>query len=377
MITIADIQLYPVRLRPARSDAATTESDSDNSAYASVIVKVITDSSLVGFGEAINMPGRSVSAGMEALRLSAAALIGSDALNPNEIGRRIDNAVEGIQTQWPEVRAALEMAVYDLIGKVRRVPTYSVFGGAYRTEIEMCATLQAGKPEETAFEAKQLVKQGYRGLGISVGGESGSLEQDQRAVLAILDTVSDDIPVTVLANECWENAEQVRSFFAAILTNSFYGNLAVEQPLPRQDLDGHAELRETLPISVVLNQSVVSPQVMAQIAHDAAADRIALNVCHVGGLSRANKIVHTCDSAAIGVSVRAPFSTRLGLAAHAHLASIIRDPLPVDLGIDPTPTEDPFSGGFDMIDGRLVLGDRPGLGVDLDEEILTSMTIDA
>ena len=375
MIKVSDIQFYPIKLNSVRREGLSADLVSSRSSFDLVIVKVITDSSLVGFGEVISRSGSSSSGLMNVLKASAKALIGSDILNPNAMGRTFDDAIDDIRTTWSAVGAAFEMASFDLMGKARGVPAYSVLGGQYRTNLERSALLADVAPEEAALQAKKRIKEGFCGLKMSSRDGNRSAEQDLNTVLAVLDAVESDIHLNVLVGNKWENAEQVTSFFSSLLSDSFFGNVSVEQPLSPLDLDGLAKLREILPVSVVLSESVSSPDAMVQIAHHAAADRITLNISRVGGLSQAQKIVHICDAAAIGVSVCAPVGSRLGLSAHTHLASTIRDPLPIDIGNSLAPEREPFSGGFDMMGGRLVLGDQPGLGVDLNEDVLRAMVV--
>ncbi len=113
-----------------------------------------------------------------------------------------------------------------------------------------------------------------------------------------------------------------------------------------------------------------------QIAILGAADRIVVKVSRVGGLQRARQIVDICESAAIGVSIDTMPFTKLGDAAHCHLAATIRDHYPIDAEGHLWFERTPFVGGFTIADGRAVLGDEPGLGVDLDEEALAALAID-
>ncbi|TDI77099.1 MAG: hypothetical protein E2O84_01540 [Bacteroidetes bacterium] len=379
---IVDIELFPIRMKPVDVGSGTAEPLPGIPPVDSVILLVKTDSSVVGFGEAteiMSLPAHSTSGLLDRLRIYTSALIGADALNLNEINRRLDKASKELHPACQAARAALDMAIYDIIGKSREVPACIVLGGAYHNQMEVLMTLSEDLPEQNAVAAKSLTDRGIRGLRVNMGnGEiltDQNIEPERQKLMAVLESVGPEIQIDACANESWTDAGQVRSFFTSLLDDTFYGNLSVEQPLHHLDLKGHAELRESLPIPIILNESVLSPQTVMQIVHSAAADRIILNVHRVGGLSAARQIADICEAAAIDVSIGAVASTTLGAAAHVHLASTIRDPLPVDIG-DRLPSGlDPFSGGFEIVDGHIILGDEPGLGVELEEDVLRGLAV--
>ena len=103
MIKVSDIQFYPIKLNSVRREGLSTDLVSSRSSFDLVIVKVITDSSLVGFGEVISRSGSSSSGLMNVLKASAKALIGSDILNPNAMGCTLDDAIDDIRTTWSAV----------------------------------------------------------------------------------------------------------------------------------------------------------------------------------------------------------------------------------------------------------------------------------
>jgi len=104
----------------------------------------------------------------------------------------------------------------------------------------------------------------------------------------------------------------VVQIFEDILHDKFYPNLSVEQPLHYLDISGHRYLRNTLKIPVILDESVVSPEAMFQIAKNDAADRIVLKINRVGGYTKARKVIDICEAASIGISLDTMPFTKLG-----------------------------------------------------------------
>jgi len=128
-------------------------------------------------------------------------------------------------------------------------------------------------------------------------------------------------------------------------------------------------------VPIILDESVVSPEAMLQIAKNDAADRIVLKINRVGGFWNSRKIVNICEAKSIGISFDTMPFTMLGDTALCHLAATVRDPYPVDaeghLWFETTP----FKGGIKIMNGRAILPKDPGLGVELDEKKLATMVI--
>ena len=383
---IVEIQRFPIRMKPVKFGYRAEDELSKIARVETVIIRVITDSSVVGFGEAGSIASylnQTRGGLLDWLEAYSIALVGADALNLNEINRRLDKVSGEFPPGCQPARAAIDMAMHDIVGKARGIPVYEVLGGAYRTELELQTNLYEETPEEKAAAAREFVERGFAGLKVKIGdsiildGRSGeNLEREKQKLLAVLQTVGPEIYVDADANQSWANAGQVRGIFASILDERFYGNLSLEQPLHHLNLRGHAELREALAIPIVLDESVVSPEAMMQIANTGAADRIVLKASRVGGLQKAQQIVNICEAAAIGVSIDTMPFTKLGDAAHCHLAATIRDHYPIDAEGHLWFEKTPFAGGFSLADGRAILGDAPGLGVELDEDALAVLSID-
>jgi L-alanine-DL-glutamate epimerase-like enolase superfamily enzyme len=384
---IVEVERFPIRMNPTKFDDRAQDQLSMIASVETVIIRVRTDSSVVGFGEAASIPSdlnQTMGGLLDWLDAYATALIGADALNLNDVNRRLDQVSGTFPPGCQPARAAIDMAAHDIIGKARECPVFTLLGGAYRTEFETLTSLLEDTPEESASAARRFVELGSRGLKVKIGDSiiAGgrnieNLERERQKLLAVLEAVGAEIYVDVDANQSWASPGQVRSTFAAILAEQFYGNLSLEQPLHHLDLDGHAELCETLAIPVILDESVISPEAMMQIVRRTAADRVVLKISRVGGFHNAQRIAHICEAAAIGISVDTVPFTKLGDAAHCHLAATLRDPFPIDAQGHLWFEKTPFVGGFEIENGRAVLGDAPGLGVELDEDVLRTMIIAA
>ena len=376
---IVDIQCFPVTLRRAGADSV----KSKNLPMQTIIVRVRTASGLSGLGEAAANPAedtRTLSSLFSWLKVYVAAIVGADPLNINALHQTMDRANGQHPPGCPAARAAIDMAVHDLIGKARGCPVHEILGGAYRTEMEVMAQIAGATADETAFSAREQVKLGYRGLKIGIGSEVlppalsiAHLEEKCQRLLGALEAVGAGISIDADANQSLGNPALVSRMFEKVLSKRFYANLALQQPLNKFDLLGHAALREKLPVPIVLTESVVSAEAMMQIERLGAADRIGLSLERVGGLNSAMRVADICEAAAIGVSPVISSFTGIGAAALFHLAAALHDPYPVDAGECQIMPKGLVTGGPEVQNGRATLRNAPGLGVEIDDEMLHAL----
>jgi len=247
------------------------------------------------------------------------------------------------------------MALYDITGKVHNCPVYEILGGGYRTEFEVLTNLYEDTPEEKAKACQEYVQKGFCGLKVKVGDSIlmsrfsvENFKREKTKLMAALEAVPSDIYIDADANQTWGNAKIAVNIVEDILQDKFYLNLSIEQPLHYLDISGHSYLRQVLKVPIILDESVLSPEAMFQIAKNNAVDRIVLKLNRVGGFWKARKIVNICEAASIGISLDTMPFTKLGDTALCHLAATIRDPYPVDdegyLWFEITP----FTGGIEL-----------------------------
>lgn len=382
---ITAIKLFPISLTPIKTGYRSQDALSQLARVNTVIVQIETDKDIVGWGEAATIPSyfnQTLGTLMDWLKGYAQALIGLDPRNIIQVHRRIDLVSGERPPGCQPARAAIDMALYDIIGKVNNCPVYEVLGGAYRTEFELQTNLYEESPEEKANACRAYVEKGFAGLKVKVGDSillkgfsAANLEWERKKLLAALEAVPPNIYIDADANQTWGNAKIAVKIVEHILQGTFYPNLSLEQPLHHLDFSGHSYLRKILPIPIILDESVVSPEAMLQIVKMEAADRIVLKINRVGGFWFAKKIVDICEAACIGISIDTMPFTKLGDTAHCHLAATIRDPYPVDAEGHTWFAATPFTGGVEIQGGKAVLPRRPGLGVELDEKLLKKMLI--
>ena len=383
---IKNVDKFPISLHFTK--AGYREEDKASSVWARgvypIIIRVNTDEGISGLGEASTIThyyGETQEGMMKLLESYEQLLIGKDPFNVASAHCQMDLVTGADAPGCHSARAAIDMALYDIIGKAKNQPVYEVLGGAYRTEFELLTNLYEDSPEEKAKAAREYVKRGFRGLKIKVGDilltkgwSMQNFRREKDKLIAALEAVPPDIYIDADANQSWGNAKIALNAVEELLQNKYYSNLSLEQPLHYLDISGHSFLRRVVRVPIILDESVLSPEAMFQIAKNDAADRIVLKINRVGGFWPARKVIDIAEAASIGVSLDTMPFTILGDTALCHLAAITRDPYPVDaeghLWFD---NVSPFKGGIEIKNGRAILPKTPGLGVELDEEILKPM----
>ena len=382
---IRNIDKFPINLHLVKVGFG--EKDKSSSVWASgvssIIIRMNTDEGISGLGEATTIIwylNETQEGMMKLLESYEQLLIGEDPFNVVNAHCRMDLVTGADAPGCHSARAAIDMALYDIIGKAQKRPVYEVLGGAYRTEFEMLTNLYEDTPEEKAEASQEYVKKGFRGLKIKVGDilltkgwSMQNLKKEKDKLIAALEAVPPDIYIDADANQSWSNVKIAVNIVEELFQNKYYPNLSLEQPLHYLDISGHSFLRRSIKVPIILDESVLSSEAMLQIAKNDAADRVVLKLNRVGGFWPARKIIDIAEAASMGISIDTMPFTKLGDTAICHLAATIKDPYPVDAEGHLWFDADPLEKGIEIKNARAILPKEPGLGVELDEEILRSM----
>jgi muconate cycloisomerase len=341
-----------------------------------LLVRVTAACGTVGYGEATSQAwylGETQAQLDSALRLYASALAGLPADNLGAAHRAMLGVYAGGSVGNAAARAAIDTALHDLTGRARGVPVATLLGGALRTRLDQLTNLYHDTPAEMAAGARGFVDRGFRGLKVKIGERllahgwsPAALGHELDKLQAVLDAVEPDVLVDADANQGLRNAGS-----AAAALQGFRGwpNLGIEQPLHLEDTTGHAHLRRTLGLPIVLDEPVRSPEAVLQLIRQDACDRVVIKLNRVGGLHPAARIAAICQAAGVGVSVDTNPFTRLGDTASAHLAATLEPHFPVDCEGHVSFLTLPdrlVTGGVAFADGKAVVPEAPGLGVKVD-----------
>jgi len=330
-------------------------------------VRIETRAGLVGWGEAACLGGptwseesaESVQAVIE--RYIAPWFVGRDAASIEALRQEMARRVQGN----PFARAAVEMALWDLNGRALGVPVHRLLGGRVRDRVPLSWSLAVDGIDAELEEARAKVALGHRIFKIKTAAHP--LAHDVERVRRIRETVGAGVALRVDANQGWDRATAL----GAIRALEPYALDFVEQPLPKWDVDGMAELARRVTVPIMADESCGTPHEALAIARLGGVSILALKVTKSAGLVGTMAIARIAQAAGLGCYVGCMIETSLGTAAY--LAAAVAA-APVTWGCElfgPLLLEgDVVHRPVQYADGAILALDGPGLGVDVDEAAL-------
>ena len=350
---------------PLQAELAIRSSRGAHTASPFLLVKVHTDEGVVGLGEVSCTPRWSGEDQFTAAHfiqdLLAPQLVGE---NPADVERLTGKLRRALAVN-PFTKAALEMALWDILGKMAGLPVYRLLGGAVRDSVATKWSVSGVEPEKAAAIARWAVEQGFRAMKVKVGLD---LAGDLARVRAVREAVGPEVRLGVDANGGWSP----RAAVEAIRRLSEYDIWFVEQPVPPGDPAWMAEVRRQVRTPVMADESVYTAQDAMALARAGAADVFSIYVGKSGGIAPARQIAAVAETAGLTCTVGSNLELGVASAAMIHLAmatpGIGAEEFPCDIIGPLFYEEDILAEPLRLAGGRAFPPERPGLGVDLDEE---------
>ena len=320
-----------------------------------VLVEIETDNGITGIGEAAFTS--FVLGDIQEAQLSAVenylkpALIGEDPRDIERLEAKMDNVLKGNTG----AKAAVDTALYDILGKIYQVPLYKLLGG-YKNYYESDITIGIDEPEHMGQKARKYADEGYSVLKIKVGTD---YKKDIERIKKIRESIGYDIKLRLDANQGWNHKEAIY----VINKLSEYDIELVEQPVPSDDIDGLAFIRRNVSVPIMADESVLSPQNALRLIKAEAVDLINIKLAKSGGLFKAKKICDIAEAAGIQCMIGCMLESKIAITAAAHLAAACKNITRVDLDSPLYIKGEPVVGGVTPKAGKIYLSDEPGLGI--------------
>jgi L-alanine-DL-glutamate epimerase-like enolase superfamily enzyme len=359
---IESIEYIPIRI-PKRGMKGVREWKTalGNNPFGDAVVVVLLADGCQGFGEVSSIwdGGAGCLAAAWGKRV-AEAVVGADVFAVTEVLSRMDRAVA-----WSKnalcLKAGVEMALYDLIGKLKAMPIYQLLGGKRRESIPLSHSIAMGTVEERVAQVAEHVAAGFKTVKVKVGLD---FEKDLEAVRAIRERFGPELGIRVDANMGWGDQ---KTLLKVVERLSELNILSIEQPFAPHELDKLAFLRRHCSIPIMLDESIWDPgDALAAIKAD-AGDIFNVYVSEAGGLNKAMQIANLCETAGIGFCIGSMPEFGIGTAAELHLGlAAPRIDHPSDVIGNLYFEDDIIQETLPVKDGLAYGLDRPGLGVSLD-----------
>lgn len=334
------------------------------------LVEVRSEDGATGWGECV--AGESPNYSAETIDTAWIAM--REWMAPRLIGRPIDDPArvlplleEGIRGH-PMAKAALEMAIWDLMARSAGVPLARLLGGT-RESIEVGISLGIqDREEEIVARACAAVAEGYRRVKLKI--RPG---KDIGYVAAVREAVGPEVTLTVDANSAYslEDADHLAQLDA-------FGLGMIEQPLRHDDLRRHALLQARLRTPLCIDESITGPDQAEDMIALGSGRIVNIKPGRVGGLTSSRAIHDLCSAAGIPVWCGGMLESGIGRGHNVALASLPNFTLPGDLSPSARYWEkDIVDREWTMTpDGRVdVPWDRPGIGVEPDPDRIDDLTV--
>ena len=342
-------------------------------AQENIILRLYTDDGLEGLGEAPHMVGVSLkgeSPGTVMLMLRDRLLPAVRGMNPFEI-ERIQQVMERAVPWNYRAKSAVNLALYDLVGKALGTPAHTLLGGRVRDTVPLSWSIPITDGDAGAREAAEKIAQGWGILKLKLGRPDPM--EDVEMVRAIREAAGPQVRIRVDANQAYD----VKTAIRVAQRIEKYDVEFFEQPVAWWDLDGLAEVSRATVLPIMADESATTLFGAVEVARRRAAQIFSIYVSSSGGLLNAKKMGDLGAIHGIAGYVGGALEGPIGVAAGLHFA-----------GSTPSVTygcelygqflleEDVAAEPLHFRDGGLVVPTGPGLGVALDEDKLRHHTLE-
>ena len=349
------------------------------SSRSALLVRVTTDDNLVGWGEAYGQPSVIRSAINSVL---APVLLGQDALASEQLWERMYSMTRDYGQKGVILGAisAIDIALWDIKGKVTGLPVYRLLGGGFRDAITPYATglyLTRGQTlEDLADEARRYVDEGFTAVKMKVGF---NLEEDTRRVHAVRQAIGQHVRLMVDANHAYPAFLAIKLGHAIEDCDVFW----FEEPVAPEDLAGYLQVKAALDIPIAGGEAEFTRFGFRELLSRRAVDIVQPDLCQAGGLTEGKKIAAMAEAWFIPCFPHV-WGTAVGLAAGLHFAASLPDspaslnatgPL-LEFDRTPNPLRDRVVQTPIGLRGGVVPVPRaPGLGIEIDEGALERYSV--
>jgi len=331
----------------------------------SIIIKIVDNKGNVGWGEAAPHPvilGETSKSIIACLDLLAPHLIGKD---PRKI-ESIINLMDIIIQHNTAAKAAIDIAVHDLVSKALGEPLWRLLGGA-KNIVETDFTIGIRPKDAVVKEILNSLKEGFKAVKLKVGRNP---DEDIEMIKSVRKAVGNEVRLRIDANQGWTRQQAIYALRKIVEYNIEF----VEQPLPAFDISGLAALRRAIPIPLMVDESVHQPEDVIRIVKEDAADYINIKLMKSGGIQKASRIAAIAEATGVECMVGSMIETDLGITAAVHFAAATKNVKfgDLDIGFSLRPRDRLIKkGGAKFNEGYVIPPDEPGLGIqDLKEELL-------
>lgn len=356
--------------------------------YNWTLVKVETDAGIHGWGEATNWPGSPMVEA--ACEFVGQQIVGSDARQIDYLWTKTYRDMNWLGQAGPLMSAisGIDIALWDIKGKLLGAPVFELLGGAYWRRILLYANywfLDGNhEPDDYARQAKQAVDRGFTALKLDPfahvhytcgdGVEAnGSLSESQKKraiaiVAAVAEAVGPQVPLAIETHAFLNGPTAIE--MARRLHQLNFNCMWYEEPALPEFPDSIADIRRQISLPVCVGERLHSRFMLLPILEKRAADLVMPDITRCGGISEMRKMAALAESFNVPIAPHNP-NGPLSTIASAHVMATVPNFYRQEFMLSDVLWRDEcLSHPLPIQEGHFMLPDRPGLGFDVNEDVL-------
>jgi L-alanine-DL-glutamate epimerase-like enolase superfamily enzyme len=357
---IASIRAYRVEL-PLHETTYKWSGGKSVTVFDSTIVRVDTDSGLVGYGEVCPLGPFYLPAYADGVRAGIRELgphlIGEDPRQLARLNRRMDAALKG----HPYVKSGIDIACWDILGQATGLPVCELMGGRFGDDVILYRAISQESPDAMAAKVGGYRREGYRRFQLKVGGDP---DVDIARIRTVAAELQPGDRLVADANTGWVQHEAVR-VARAVRDVDVY----IEQPC--LTYEECLAVRRQCDHPFVLDENIDGLDVLLRARADLAMDVVNLKISKLGGLTKTRQARDLCVSMGIAMTLEDSWGGDIATAAIAHLAhSTPTEFLFTTTDFNSYVTVSTAEGAPQRVNGRMAASTAPGLGITPRMEVL-------
>lgn len=355
-----------------------------------VCVRIETNKDIVGFGEATPLPdwggdygrkgGETLNTVQEIINnVLKPLLIGKDPTEIAHIHQEMDKYVQGNTY----AKCAIDIALYDILGKLTGLPIYKLLGGKVRESLPVNHMLGIMSIEETMEEAKGAYKDGIRAFQIKAGE---NYQRDIAVVKMLKEEFGEKIWLRLDPNKRYKDVKTTMHILNEMKIDGKDALDMIEQPI--EGLRNMSVLTDKIDMKTIIDESCWNLTDAYDAIRLRASDAISIYLAKAGGIYQASKIAMLADAFNIPCDVNGSLESAIGTAANVHFGlSHPAVTIPSTISINAPEgkniyeyggrfyTDDICVDALPVKDGALLPLNNPGLGIEIDMEKLDKYRI--
>jgi L-alanine-DL-glutamate epimerase-like enolase superfamily enzyme len=326
-----------------------------------IFVRVHSQGGLYGTGEA--RPNPVVTGETQETTFAAASLLAETIVGePVQAIEAHTSTMERRLKKNSSAKSAIDIALYDLLGKLTEMPVYALLGGK-RRPIFTDHTVSIDEAGVMADKAREIQEMGIRAIKVKLGGEK---DEDVERIRRIREATGYEIELRLDANQGWD----YKTALAVLKELEPFDIRYCEQPLAYWDSAHMGRLRDQTHIPIMADETLFAAHEAFRLAADGCCDYFNIKLSKAGGITGGLKINTIGEAAGHACMIGCMTESRLAMSAGAHLMTARPNIRFADLDGHTSMKSDPILGGVQYSGGEMLLPEAPGHGADVDAEFL-------